>query len=64
MIGLSGFAAFSVLRLPLVASSDGSGPSKRVNCETMGDGDLYGLGARLGLYLQWASSFILGNLRS
>src|SRR6187402_1398445 len=33
-------------------------------CKTQGDGDLYGIGVRLGIYLQWASGFILRNIGS
>lgn len=32
-----------------------------VDCSTSGDGDLYGLGVRLGLYFQWAAGFLLRN---
>ena len=32
--------------------------------ETNADNDLYGKGVRVGLYLQWASGFILRNLES
>jgi hypothetical protein len=64
MIGLSGVAASSIPRPPPVTWSDGSEITKRVDCETVGDGDLYGLGVRLGLYLQWASGFILRILGS
>ncbi|MCJ1483267.1 hypothetical protein MMC06_003434 [Schaereria dolodes] len=35
-----------------------------MDCTTIGDGDLYGKGVRIGLYLQWASGFILRNLGS
>ncbi|KAH7320716.1 hypothetical protein B0I35DRAFT_198982 [Stachybotrys elegans] len=34
------------------------------SCVTLGDGDIYGLGVRIGLYLQWASGFILRLLGS
>jgi ankyrin repeat protein len=30
-------------------------------CTNIGDGDLYGLGVRIGLYLQWAAGFLLRN---
>jgi hypothetical protein len=33
-------------------------------CITTGDGDIYGLGVRIGLYLQWAAAFILRLLGS
>ncbi|KAJ8071921.1 hypothetical protein OCU04_002226 [Sclerotinia nivalis] len=33
-------------------------------CHSDGDGDIYGLGVRIGLYLQWAAGFILRNLGS
>ncbi|KAI9769052.1 MAG: hypothetical protein M1839_003816 [Geoglossum umbratile] len=33
-------------------------------CETNADNDLYGQGVRIGLYLQWASGFVLRNLES
>ncbi|KAL9612894.1 MAG: hypothetical protein Q9167_002527 [Letrouitia subvulpina] len=32
-----------------------------MDCTTTGDGDFYGLGVRLGLYLQWAAGFCLRN---
>ena len=32
-----------------------------MDCTTTGDGDFYGLGVRLGLYLQWAAGFLLRN---
>lgn len=31
------------------------------NCTILGDGDLYGLGVRLGLYFQWMAGFLLRN---
>ncbi|KAH8422365.1 ankyrin repeat domain-containing protein [Aspergillus melleus] len=31
------------------------------DCTTQGDGDLYGLGVRLGLYLQWIAGLLLRN---
>ena len=30
-------------------------------CSAIGDGDLYGLGVQIGLYLQWAAGFVLRN---
>ncbi|KAH8744266.1 hypothetical protein F5883DRAFT_511743 [Diaporthe sp. PMI_573] len=32
------------------------------SCAAVGDGDLYGLGVRLGLYFQWCAGFLLRNL--
>jgi hypothetical protein len=32
-----------------------------MDCTTTGDGDFYGLGVRLGLYLQWTAGFLLRN---
>ena len=32
-----------------------------MDCSNSGDGDCYGLGVRLGLYLQWAAGFLLRN---
>ncbi|KAK4234624.1 hypothetical protein C8A03DRAFT_37601, partial [Achaetomium macrosporum] len=32
-----------------------------LQCAVDGDGDLYGLGVRLGLYLQWLAGFLLRN---
>lgn len=37
------------------------GPLVNMNCTTEGNGDLYGLGVRIGLYLQWAAGFLLRN---
>jgi hypothetical protein len=34
------------------------------SCDTPGDGDIYGLGVRIGLYLQWAAGLILRLLGS
>ncbi|KAK4208547.1 hypothetical protein QBC37DRAFT_325534 [Rhypophila decipiens] len=34
------------------------------NLKTLGNGDIYGLGVRIGLYLQWASGFILRDIGS
>ncbi|EQB47092.1 hypothetical protein CGLO_13801 [Colletotrichum gloeosporioides Cg-14] len=34
------------------------------HCSTAGDGDLYGLGVRLGLYFQWAAGFLLRNFNT
>lgn len=31
-------------------------------CDIPGDGDLYGIGVRLGLYLQWLAGFLLRNM--
>ena len=31
------------------------------NCEIPGNGDFYGLGVRLGIYLTWISSWIANN---
>ncbi|RYP44607.1 hypothetical protein DL768_008928 [Monosporascus sp. mg162] len=61
LLGVAGVAAFSILGSPVATSS---ALSKREDCLTEGDGDLYGLGVRLGLYLQWAAGFILRNLGS
>ncbi|KAJ5733369.1 hypothetical protein N7493_002155 [Penicillium malachiteum] len=33
-------------------------------CANQGDSDVYGLGVRVGLYLQWLASFILRNIGS
>ena len=38
--------------------------TQSADCATIGDGDIYGIGVRIGLYLQWASTFILRNLGS
>ncbi|KAJ5965898.1 hypothetical protein N7481_012612 [Penicillium waksmanii] len=32
-----------------------------MDCTTKGNGDLYGVGVRTGLYLQWAAGFLLRN---
>ena len=53
------FAASS-LTIANAASAGGS----QVNCVTQGDGDLYGKGVRIGLYLQWLSTFLLRQLGS
>ena len=34
------------------------------SCTVQGDGNLYGLGVRLGLYFQWLSGFLLRNMDS
>jgi hypothetical protein len=39
-------------------------PRSTDDCVTNADNDLYGKGVRIGLYLQWASGFILRNLES
>src|SRR5277367_6568043 len=33
-------------------------------CTVVGDSDIYGLGVRVGLYLQWLSGFLLRNIGS
>jgi len=52
--------AVSSLNIADAASAGGS----QVNCVTLGDGDLYGKGVRIGLYLQWLSTFLLRQLGS
>ena len=52
--------AVSSLNIADAASAGGS----QVNCVTQGDGDLYGKGVRIGLYLQWLSTFLLRQLGS
>jgi len=38
--------------------------TKSITCTAVGDSDIYGLGVRIGLYLQWLSGFILRNIGS
>lgn len=47
---------------PLFSRADNSAPNS--DCTTNVDNDLYGTGVRIGLYLQWASGFILRQLES
>jgi len=54
----------AALPVPLAISLLITRERPSADCTTNGDGDIYGIGVRIGLYLQWASTFILRNLGS
>jgi hypothetical protein len=56
------YAALPSHYLQLSPRTKNSAPSS--DCQTIADNDLYGKGVRIGLYLQWASGFVLRNLES
>ncbi|KAF7538460.1 hypothetical protein G7054_g2876 [Neopestalotiopsis clavispora] len=63
---LAASAAPSLPQSPALSllSSRATNSGSNTDCTTDVDNDLYGKGVRIGLYLQWASGFILRQLES
>ena len=58
------FLAHATQAIPITKVSNYSQVIRSQTCEIQSNGDLYGLGVRVGLYLQWLSAFILRNIGS
>lgn len=58
------FLAQATQAIPIRKPSHYSQAIRSRTCESESDGDIYGPGVRVGLYLQWLSGFILRNIGS
>lgn len=61
---LAWFIPFGYSSLTLKRATSKPAAARSPSCKVAGDSDIYGLGVRIGLYLQWLLGFILRNIGS